>query len=123
MRRIVVLEDDKDLRDLLCELLRRAGAASCLPFASVEAMKKDLQGIMLADLALLDVNLGPGKASGVDAFHWLRQSGFTGEVVFLTGHARFNPTVQDAYLLPQVRVLEKPVEARELQALATGIQR
>jgi len=118
--RIVVLEDDPDLRELLCILLRRGGADECLAFTSVEELQQHPEAVLGSTLALLDVNLGPGLLSGVDAFHWLKQHGFVGDVVFLTGHASFNPLVKEAFSLPNVRVLEKPVDARRIQALVQG---
>lgn len=108
---------------MLCQLLRLAGAERCLPVASVEELKEKEADVMTSNLAILDVNLGPGEPSGMDAFRWLKERGFTGEIVFLTGHARSHPLVKAAYELPNVRVFEKPMDPKRLKALVTGDQR
>lgn len=120
MRQIVVLEDDEDLRQMLCQLLRTAGAERCLPVASVAELKANEADVMTSHLAILDVNLGPGEPSGLDAFAWLKERGFGGQIVFLTGHARSHPLVKAAYELPNVKVFEKPMDPRKLKALAKG---
>src|SRR5262249_56878703 len=50
------------------------------------------------------------QPSGLDAFNWLSTQGFTGNIVFLTGHAQTHPMVQRALALSRVRVCEKPIE-------------
>jgi DNA-binding response OmpR family regulator len=114
---VLVLEDDNDLRGLLCELLVASGAESCVSAASFDAMVRQEAQVLECGLALLDVNLGAGEKSGLDAYHWLREHGFGGRIVFLTGHARHHPLVRQARELTQARVLSKPVDARELMAL------
>src|SRR5579862_5380074 len=47
-------------------------------------------------LAILDVNLGPGCPSGLDAHSWLAAEHFSGRIVFLTGHAQSYPLVERA---------------------------
>jgi DNA-binding NarL/FixJ family response regulator len=58
--------------------------------------------------AILDINLGQGEPTGIDAYHWLRSRGFSGRVVFLTGHAASHPLVREARLIGDAVVLEKP---------------
>ena len=117
MQRVLVLEDDGDLRGLLCELLVASGAQGCVSAGSFDAMVRQQEQVLGCGLALLDVNLGAGLPSGLDAYHWLRGHGFGGRVVFLTGHAHHHPLVRQARELTQARVLSKPVDAKELMAL------
>jgi FixJ family two-component response regulator len=120
VERVLVLEDDDDLRTLLCELLVAAGAKACVSAGSYEELVRQKDPVQGCGLALLDVNLGSGVPSGLDAYHWLRDNGFTGRIVFLTGHARHHPLVRQAHELTQARVLSKPVDAEELMALVRG---
>ncbi|MBN1204026.1 MAG: response regulator [Myxococcaceae bacterium] len=117
MQRVLVLEDDEDLRSLLCDILLASGAKACVSAASFEAMTRQQEQVLGCELALLDINLGSGVANGLDAYHWLRQHRFAGRIVFLTGHARSHPLVRQAHELTQVRVLSKPVDAKDLMAL------
>ncbi|KFE68274.1 putative two-component response regulator protein [Hyalangium minutum] len=117
VERVLVLEDDNDLRTLLCELLVASGAAACVSAGSVEAMVRQKEQVLGCELALLDVNLGAQAASGLDAYHWLRENGFGGRIVFLTGHARSHPLVRQAHALTQAQVLSKPIDAKVLMAL------
>ncbi len=112
-----MLEDDNDLRTLLCDLLVLSGAKACVSAGSVEAMVRQKDQVLGCELALLDVNLGSGAQSGLDAYHWLRENGFGGRIVFLTGHARSHPLVRKAYELSQAQVLSKPVDVKVLMAL------
>ena len=112
-----MLEDDDDLRGLLCELLVAGGAQGCVSAGSFEAMVGQKEQVLGCGLAVLDVNLGVKVPSGLDAYHWLRENGFGGRIVFLTGHARSHPLVRQAHELTQVRVLSKPINAKALMAL------
>jgi FixJ family two-component response regulator len=117
VERVLVLEDDDDLRTLLCDLLVVSGAQACVSAASFDAMVRQKEQVLGCGLALLDVNLGSGAPSGLDAYDWLRENGFGGRIVFLTGHARSHPLVRKAYDLSQARILSKPVDAKVLMAL------
>jgi FixJ family two-component response regulator len=119
VRRVALLEDDEDLRAVTCHFISSLGAAHCAGFASLEALQADRDEVLRADLVILDVNLGRENASGVDAYYWLRAAGFSGEIVFLTGHARSHPQVAEAWRLPGVTVIEKPADLRVLAELAT----
>lgn len=117
VQRVLVLEDDDDLRYLLCDLLVGSGAKACVSARSFEEMVHHQAQVLECGLALLDVNLGGGVASGLDAYHWLKEHGFTGRIVFLTGHARSHPLVRQARELTGAQVLSKPVDAKALMAL------
>jgi DNA-binding response OmpR family regulator len=110
---ILVVDDDSDLRLMLCELFDSYGA-KCVGVASLEEMK-DLgaNGQLPFDLVILDVNLGQGQPSGIDAYRWLKDHSFSGCVLFMTGHARSFPGVADAYAVG-IRVLQKPVSIDDL---------
>lgn len=118
--RILVLDDDDDLRELLCLFAENAGAEGCTVAASFDQLRAAEGDALSCDVAILDVNLGPGVPSGVDAYEWLREHRFAGKIVFLTGHARSHPLVRRALALPDVRVLEKPIDADELRCLMKG---
>jgi FixJ family two-component response regulator len=113
-RQIFLVDDDADLRDALCDIFALFGAR-CVALPSVAAMVEAGDAVLQGDVAILDVNLGEGQPSGVDAYEWLRQRGFGGRIVFLTGHGRSHPAVARAATLG-VRVLAKPVETADLRA-------
>lgn len=117
VQRVLVLEDDDDLRPLLCDLLVGAGAQACVGAGSFDEMVSRQEQVLGCGLALLDVNLGGGVPSGLDAFHWLKAHQFPGRIVFLTGHARSHPLVRQARELTGTQVLSKPVDAKVLMAL------
>jgi FixJ family two-component response regulator len=70
--------------------------------------------------AILDVNLGPGRRSGIDAYAWLRQKGYTGRIAFLTGHARDHPLVVQAHRVGKVEIFTKPIDPDQMRSLVEG---
>lgn len=114
MAGVLVLEDDGDMRVLLCELLSMAGAECCVSVGSVEELRQYSRDVHRAQLALLDINLGSGHPTGLDAYAWLRAQRFGGQVVFITGHAATHPLLREAQELRGVQVLRKPVDAEVL---------
>ncbi|WP_257451194.1 response regulator [Archangium lipolyticum] len=117
MLRVLVLEDDDDLRAILCELLSLSGADGCVSARSLAELKLESAEALGCTLALLDINLGAGVPSGLDAYRWLKDNGFSGRTVFLTGHARSHPLVREALELTHVQVLSKPIESKVLLEL------
>ncbi len=117
-RRLFLLDDDADLREAIADIFELLGAR-CVALPSVAAMIEAADEVLACQLGILDVNLGDGQPSGVDAYEWLRQQHFGGRLVFLTGHARSHPAVARAATLG-VRVLAKPIETAELRALLDG---
>lgn len=112
-----MLEDDTDLREGLCDLLVLMGASSCSGLATFRELVELGDRALETDVAFLDVNLGPDQPSGVDAYLWLQERGYRGEIVLLTGHGRAHPLVRAAERLG-VRVLEKPLDGGLLESFA-----
>ena len=111
----LIVDDDRDLCDILREYFTMLGVAPCLIAHSME----EVQALptLPRDLAVLDINLGPNAPSGIDVHHWLDAHGFAGRLVYLTGHARSSPLVRSVLELPNVTLLSKPVSMDELKRL------
>ena len=120
VRQVLLLEDDDDLRDALSELLGLLGADATIAVRSFADLLAHRAAALRCQLAILDVNLGPGAPSGIDAYRWLVDHGFGGEIIFLTGHAQAHPLVREARKLPHVRVYEKPIDGRTLESLVVA---
>lgn len=115
--RVLVLDDDPDMRESLAEVLALYGSGPCLCVGSLAELVARGSEALACRLAILDVNLGVGQPSGLDAMTWLLPHGFTGKVVFLTGHAHTHPLVVEARRLPNVAVMVKPVDCDWLSRL------
>jgi DNA-binding NtrC family response regulator len=114
---IALLDDDDDLRSLLTQLFELELGCQCVDASSVAKFKEQAPQVLRTELAILDINLGNGLPSGFDAYEWLRENGYSGRVVFLTGHARNHPLLRKAAEFPNVEVLEKPVTVERLLQL------
>jgi FixJ family two-component response regulator len=108
-QRVVFLDDDDDLRQAFAEMVDVFTTSECLCMGSFDELVRHRDRVLDAKLAILDVNLGSGVPSGLDAYRWLRRQGFTGAIVFLTGHAASQPLVVEARRLGDARVFEKPL--------------
>ena len=113
----IVLDDDEDMRELLADLLEDSFGFAALRLSGVASLIALDGGALGATLAILDVNLGPGKPSGLDAYAWLRAQRYAGRVVFMTGHAMNHPLVSRACQLGDARMLAKPFTLEQLAAL------
>ncbi len=114
--RVLVVEDDEALAELTAEVLRDDGAEVEVA-RSLEDVEAMAPRVRAQDLALLDVNLGEGKPSGLDVYAWLLDHDFAGRVVFITGHATTNPLVTAASVAPRTRLVSKPYDVRLLLEL------
>jgi DNA-binding NtrC family response regulator len=117
MVRVLVLEDNTDLRELLGEMLLALGADSCVVAGSVAELYRREVEVLGCELAIIDINLGPGQPNGVDACRWLLDRRFGGRIVFLTGHASSYPLVIEAARIAQASILAKPLSASRLAEL------
>jgi FixJ family two-component response regulator len=114
---VTVVDDDEDLREALLSLLSYLVHAPGLALSGLSQMIEHQDAVLRCRLVILDINLGAGKPSGLDAFHWLKRQAFAGRIVFLTGHARSQPLVQQACALGEARVYEKPIGIAELRKM------
>lgn len=114
--RVIVLEDCADLRMLMSQLVKVNCNEDCLAVSSFDELLEHEAETLRSDIIFLDINLGEGCPSGIDAYHWLRQKSYTGKVYFFTGHARNHPVVAKADNC-SAEVLEKPVKATVLVEL------
>jgi FixJ family two-component response regulator len=111
--RIVFLDDSEDLRELMAVLLESALGVECLCFGSLVDFENNSTEVLLAKVAILDINLGINVPDGMDAFNWLIARGFPGKILFFTGHARTNPQVALAER-NGAQILEKPLHPEKL---------
>jgi FixJ family two-component response regulator len=117
VEKVLLVDDDEDLRAAVGECLLAAGARACLSMASLAELQAHEADVLRSGLAILDVNLGDGLPSGIDVFHWLRDHGYAAPIVFLTGHASSDPRVAAAGSMPNTRVRLKPVSIETLVEL------
>lgn len=106
---VLLLDDDEDLRPALADLIERSVHCGVLPLGSVDELQSRDADALHTQLAFLDINLGPDKPSGVDAYRWLKNHDYGGRIFFITGHGRSHPAVQAALQLGEAELLEKPV--------------
>ncbi|SRR5579885_2389289 len=113
---IAFLEDDEDLRMITQKLIKRKFNLDCLCLAGYdEFILRDIE-VLDTKIVFLDINLGDGRPSGIDAYEWLKGHDYRGKIFFLTGHARYHPLVVQTAKIG-IRVLEKPIDATELNAI------
>jgi FixJ family two-component response regulator len=114
---MIILDDDDDLLESMGGLIELTSQRPCVKAHSLEELMSQRSKVLGCKTAILDINLGEGQPSGVDAYHWLKEQGFRGNIIFLTGHARSHPLVALAHHFGDARVLEKPIEFDQLVAL------
>jgi FixJ family two-component response regulator len=113
---VFLLDDDEDVREAMGELIATV-VGGCVKAGSVLEMKSRAREALGCSLALLDINLGNGQPSGLDACAWLHTSGFAGRIAFITGHGHAHPLVRQAEALGNIKVFSKPLETTDLIAL------
>ena len=116
----ILLDDDADLLEILSELLKDRNCR-CLLARSLDELKALGPAALAADVAVLDINLGAGQPSGIDAYEWLLSQGFAGRLLFLTGHAHAHPLVARAEQLNRAIVLDKPLDGQVLLDHIMGV--
>lgn len=110
---VAVAEDDDDLRELLCEVLRRDGhrvveledgldLLDYMSFAQRLSMPRGVPAAVVTDVRM------PG-ASGLDVVAWARLTGLSCPVIVLTAFADDEIQAR-AQQIGDVHVLSKPVE-------------
>jgi DNA-binding NtrC family response regulator len=116
-RNVLIVDDDEDLRLALGDLIEDVGPNRCVGAASLDDVVSLGPRALGCGVAILDVNLGAGRPSGLDVLEWLRRHGFEGRAVFLTGHASGSRQVRMALAIGGSPVLAKPLEIDALVKL------
>jgi FixJ family two-component response regulator len=114
---VVFLDDDDDLRETFTDLVGTVFERQCFGCRSYDDLLTLGDRALACGVAILDINLGPGVRSGLDAYAWLRGHGFRGRIVFLTGHASSHPLVIEATRLGGAQVVAKPITSGVLRSL------
>jgi DNA-binding NtrC family response regulator len=115
---VLFVDDDPDLRDAVGDTLGLMGDdVSCVLASSLNELEARPGPALACSLAILDVNLGPGRPGGVEVARWLESRAFHGAIVFLTGHGQSDPRVALAASVANVEVLSKPISAERLATL------
>jgi len=120
---VLIVEDDDDLRELFVLLITVFLERRAVGVASYEALIALGEEALKCGAAILDINLGPSRQSGIDAYKWLRRAGYKGRIAFLTGHASNHPLVVEAQRLGDAEIFTKPIEANQLGDLVEGQHR
>ena len=110
--RVLVLEDDKALSEILCEELATRGFRPT-PAETVAEAKEHLRHFEF-DVALLDLMLPDG--SGIDLLRHLGEESLATEAIVLTGYAQVSTAIE-AMKLGAYDYLAKPVRMEEVEAL------
>jgi len=113
---IAVLEDCGDLRDMMRLLVETRFGLTCHAFSTMSEFLSDQKKILSCDVIFLDVNLGAGQPSGIDAYEWLKDSSYKGRIFFFTGHGLAHPVVLKSKK-EGVGVLSKPVDISVLDGI------
>jgi FixJ family two-component response regulator len=114
---VLLLDDDCDLLDSVAELIESATGRRVWKARSLGELTALGEQALRSELAILDINLGTGVPSGLDALRWLGERRFPGRVIFLTGHAHTFPLVEEARRTEGIQVLSKPIGSPQLLAL------
>jgi DNA-binding NtrC family response regulator len=117
---VLYVEDNDDLRELVVELVSVVLKRRCVGVGSYEELAALGEEALAASVAILDINLGPDRRSGIDAYAWLRDQGYKGRIVFLTGHASSHPLVVEAQRIGDAEIFSKPIEPDRLRAIVEG---
>jgi DNA-binding NtrC family response regulator len=114
---VLYVEDNDDLRELVVELVTDVLQRRCVGVGSYEELVDLGEAALGCSVAILDINLGPNRRSGIDAYAWLRDMGYTGRVVFLTGHASTHPLVVEAQRIGDAQIFSKPIDPGRLRSI------
>ena len=120
MRRVLFVDDSSDLCEVMELMCQSLPGIECICVPSMSAVLERAAQVLQTDLAILDVNLGPGEPSGVEIYRWLKGQNYRGKIVFLSGHARTDPQVEEAARISGVDFFQKPLGFGQIEALILG---
>ena len=117
---VLYVEDNDDLREVVVALVAAVLKRQCVGVGSYEELVALGDAALGCGVAILDINLGANQRSGIDAYAWLRNNGYTGRLVFLTGHANTHPLVVEAHRIGDAAIFSKPIEPARLRSIIEG---
>jgi DNA-binding NtrC family response regulator len=117
---VLYVEDNDDLRELVVELVTAVLKHRCVGVGSYEELVGLGDEALGCSIAILDINLGSNRRSGIDAYAWLRAKGYTGRIVFLTGHASTQPLVVEAKRIGDAEIFSKPIDPDRFRSIVEG---
>jgi len=117
---VLFVEDDDDLRETFVELITVTLERRCVGVGSYQEVVALGSGVLACSAAILDINLGHGQPSGIDAYQWLRHKGYTERIVFLTGHASSHPLVIEATRIGDAEIFSKPIDPDRIPSMIEG---
>ncbi len=129
MSKILVIDDERDVRDSVAKVLERAGHE--VRIADGAAAGLDAFHTYGADLVITDIIMP--EQNGVDVINALRQSGTKLRIIAISGGGNFGPLgytplaiTTNAYLAAAKKsgadeVLTKPFDRQELLAVVSGL--
>lgn len=113
MSRILVVEDEKSMRDLLAMMLRKEGHAVATA-ESADVAKQDLDGGSRYDLVISDISM-PGM-SGLELLRHARRTASDTEVILMTAYGS-KQTAIEALNDGASYYVEKPFDLDEMKAV------
>ena len=117
---VLFVEDNDDLREMFSELVGIVLDRQCIGIASYDELVALGDGALNCRVAIVDINLGANRPSGIDVYTWLRQHGYRGRIAFLTGHASNHPLVVQASRVGDAEIFSKPLAPDRLRSLVEG---
>jgi DNA-binding NarL/FixJ family response regulator len=109
---VLLVEDERDTRELLCQAIERAGWRCLVAADAAEALERARTGGFI-DVAVTDVVLGGDDRAGLRLLTELRAAGIHAPVIVITAYADVEK-VKTALNEGAAHLLEKPFRAPEL---------
>ena len=120
MRTVLFVDDSYDICQVVEVMCQSLPEVECVCVTSMSAVLERAAQVLRTALSILDVNLGPGEPSGVEIYRWLKGQNYCGKIVFLSGHARTDPLVEEAATTSGVDFFQKPLGFDQIEALILG---
>jgi FixJ family two-component response regulator len=116
---VLILDDSQDLCEAMSQLILLRLCAPSLCVHSFDQLTENHERALRTRIAFLDVNLGAGPRTGVDAYDWLKSRNYAGHIYFFSGHA--NTQLLGRPLQEGVRILSKPLPSGQLVELISAV--
>ncbi|MBK7961809.1 MAG: response regulator [Bdellovibrionales bacterium] len=113
-KRVLVIEDEEDLREVIKDLLEILGVDIDLAVDGLEGI--ELQKAHSYDLVISDLKMP--RCSGLEVLKWMRGQNIQTPVIFQTGHGSAK-LMEDSSNTGILAVLEKPWDHEVLMDLTT----